>query len=151
MKGAVVASCALLAAILVIAGCGGGDEATASLTHAQFIKQGNTVCKKGEEERGEVLQSAFKLLKPGEEIKKRADQEALVLTALIPQYKKMTTGLKDLGAPSGEQEKVDAIIRAMEATTKHVEDDPAEAFKTVKPFASPNKLNEEYGLTNCVI
>lgn len=151
VKALLSAGLAALVAVLVIAGCGGGgDEATASLPRAQFLKQGNAICKRGEEERSKVLEKAFQQYKPGQKPTK-SQKEDLIFTALVPQYKKMIAGLRELGAPAGDEKQVEAIIDAMEATNKHVEGDPLEAFRTVKPFAKPNKLNEEYGLTSCII
>jgi hypothetical protein len=46
-------TCGVLAVSLFAIGCGGGDdttETTASLTKAQFVKQGNAICENGNRE-----------------------------------------------------------------------------------------------------
>ncbi len=150
MKGALLTVCIALAAVLGIAGCGGDDETSASLTRAEYVKQGNAVCKKAQDERTKALEEAIKTAKPGEELDK-AGKENLVDTALVPQYQEMAKGLDELGTPEGDEAKAEDLVEAMEKSLKDVEAEPLEAFETVKQFAKANAIAEDFGLTNCVI
>ena len=52
-KALVVALVAFAAIAMIVAGCGGGGDSTTdsgSLTKAEFLKQGNAVCAKGNKE-----------------------------------------------------------------------------------------------------
>ena len=150
-KGVFIGLLGLLAVLaLVGTGCGGDEEATASITRSEFLQQGNAICRRGELERGKLLTGAEKLVKPGEELGK-AGKEKLILTAAVNPYRKMTKELKELGAPEGEEEKVEAIIEAMEEAAQKAEDDPLLALESIAPFAKANKLNQEFGLTNCAV
>jgi hypothetical protein len=151
VKGVFLTGCAILAAAaMLFAGCGDSDDATASLTRAEFIKQGNAICKKGEKERGKVLKAAFDLYNQGEKVTRKS-RENLVVNVLVEPYRKMTGQLADLGAPEGDEAKVEAIIKSMEKSAKDAEQEPLTAFDSIAPFAESNKLNKEYGLTSCAI
>lgn len=150
-KGVFIGFLGLLAVMAAVTtGCGGGDDATASISRSEFIQQGNALCRRGELERGKLLQGAEKLVKPGEELGK-AGKEQLVLTAAVTPYRKMTKELEELGAPDGEEEKVEAIIKSMEEAAQKAEDDPLLTLESIAPFVKANKLNQEFGLTSCVV
>jgi hypothetical protein len=131
---------------LVAAGCGGGDDTTESLSKSQFLKQGNAICKKGEEERGKLIIDASGKMKKEASVR---EQEDLVLEVL-PTYENTTRELDDLGAPEGDEEKVDAIVEAMEEAVEKVEANPGSALVASYPFKEPNELVEKYGLKSCV-
>lgn len=130
---------------LVAAGCGGGDD-TESLSKSQFLKQGNAICKEGEEERGKLIIDASGKLKQEASVE---EQEDLVLEVL-PTYEKTTRELDELGAPEGDEEKVDAIVEAMEEAAEKVEANPGTALVANVPFKEANEQVEKYGLKSCV-
>ncbi len=147
-KGAFLALALALAALLAFAGCGGDDE-TSSLTKAEFTKQANAGCKEHEEERGELFEEVTRPLDPNEYTK--ADQELIILEALLPPYERNIENLKSLGAPSGDEQQVEAIIEAMEKSVEKVEDEPIVAIDSTRQFEESNALAEKYGLDACVI
>lgn len=131
---------------LLGAGCGGDDESEA-LTKAQFLKQGNAICKKAEEERGEAINKAAETFK-GKEISLK-EQEDLVLEVL-PTYENATTKLDELGAPEGDEKKVEALVEAMEGAAEQVKASPGTALETSVPFKKANELAKKYGLESCI-
>jgi hypothetical protein len=140
---AAMTATALLA--LVLAGCGGSDDGSDSLTKAAFLKQGNALCQEERKEREKVTEAAL-----AEYMKKetpKAKEEA-VLTVLRG-YEQMTTHLSELGAPEGEEEEVADIIQAMEKGASRAKADPARAFEEFFPFRDANKAVEDYGLSKC--
>lgn len=147
-KGTIAAALAALAALsLIIVGCGGGDS-TASLTKAQYVKQGNAICKKGEEERTALLQSAT------ENVNREftdAEKEKVVTTVFVAPYRQTIEKLKALPSPEGEEEKTEAIVKAMEKGVKELEADPLKGLEDISQFEEPNKLASGYGLDNCVV
>lgn len=143
--------CLLAALSLLFAGCGGGDdETTSSLTRAQFIKQGNAICKKAEEEKGKAIRALLAKVKPNQQFSQER-KEQLVLTVILPPYEQMTEDLKGLGAPEGDEEKVEAIIKEMEKAAKETKADPSVAVTSVREFEEANKLATKYGLTSCIV
>jgi hypothetical protein len=147
-KGTIAAVIAVLTAlVLALAGCGGGDDTT-SLTKAQYVKQANAICKKGEEERSALLQSAT------ENVNREfndAEKEKVVMTVFVPPYRQTIKKLEELPSPEGEEEKVEAITKAMDVAAKKVEADPLKGLEDISQFEEANKLASDYGITNCVV
>jgi hypothetical protein len=147
-KGSLLAVLGFLVAVLAVAGCGGGDE-TSSLTKAEFVKQGNAVCKEKKSEREDLFQTFTKEVGSGDVTK--ADQEALVAEVLQPPYEATIEGLKDLGAPEGDEQQIEAITEAMEKALEKAEANPLVSLRTNIQFAEANALAVKYGLTDCTV
>lgn len=148
-KGAFLALMAvLMAALLAFAGCGGGDETT-SLTKAEFTKQANAACKEHAKERDELFKKVSNEIDASEVTRK--DQEMLISDVLLPPYEKNIESLESLGAPEGDEEKIEALIEAMEGSIEKVEAQPLVALRTTTQFAEPNALAQKYGLDDCVL
>ncbi|HKF83948.1 MAG TPA: hypothetical protein VKB23_13430 [Solirubrobacterales bacterium] len=151
-KGALLAICGLIAAMSLAAfGCGdSSDEATASLTRDQYLAQGNAICKKGTEERGKGYQAAEAKLKPGKVLSKK-EREELVLGVFITPYEKTIAGLEELEAPSGDEQEIAAIIKAMEEAQADVEANPLVGLHSTRQFFDVNAMVQKYGLKDCVV
>jgi len=146
-KGYFLALVAAIAALLALAGCGGGDDTT-TLTKVEFTKQANAGCKEHTKEREELFKEVTSKLDPSEVT--RADQEKLISEVLLPPFEKDIENLKSLGAPAGDEEQVEAIIVAMEKAIKKVEAKPLVALRTTSQFAEAKALAQKYGLDDCV-
>jgi hypothetical protein len=145
---------ALVAVALVVAGCGSDNsttDTTASLTKAEFVKQGNAICKEGNEK----IESEFeKFAKENNLNQKKPPTEAQIEEAaeqfLIPQIRKQVEGLRALGAPSGEEAKVNALLDDVETALEEVEEDPSLlSGEKSEPFEDVNKEARAVGLTTC--
>lgn len=140
---------------LIAAGCGSSDntESTATaLTKAEFLKQGNAICAKGNEEIEEEFETFVKKsnLKKSEE-PSNAEKEEIAENILIPKIQQQIDGIRALGAPEGEEEQVEEILDAAEEALNKVEEDPV-AFiseENNQAFEKVNQLSREYGLTVC--
>lgn len=150
---ALVAALAVLA--ILVAGCGSGSdstgstEGTSSLTKAEFVKKGNAICAKTNEEIEEAFEEFGK--EKGFSKKKepsKAELKEAVETVLIPRISKEIESIRALGPPDEEAEEV--LDGAEEALEKG-EEDPTVFLKpeSAGPFAKVNKLSREYGLTKC--
>jgi hypothetical protein len=145
----------VLAIALIAAGCGGGDDTTsttAALTKAEFLKQGNQVCREGNKEINagfEEFQKKNNLSRTKEPTE--AQKKEVAETVVIPGIAKQVEGVAALEAPSGEEDKVDAIVESAEEALETAEEDPA-AFVGEEgndAFAETDKLASAYGLTAC--
>jgi hypothetical protein len=143
-----------VAVALIVAGCGSDNsttDTTASLTKAEFVKQGNAICKEGNEK----IESEFeKFAKENNLSQKKAPTEAQLEEAaeefLIPQITKQVEGLRALGAPSGEEDKVNALLDDAETALEEVEEDPTLlSGEKSEPFEDVNKEARAVGLTTC--
>jgi hypothetical protein len=131
---------------LVASGCGGGGSS--SLSKAEFSKKATEICKRAESERAELIQAASQKFS-GKKITAAA-QEQIILEAL-PSYEKAAQNIKDLGAPEGEEKKVEALVEAMEEAVENVKADPGTATTGDIPFKKANKAAEEVGANGCAV
>jgi hypothetical protein len=152
-----IALLAAFAAIsMIAAGCGSSDDSTdstssSSLTKAEFLKQGNAICAKGEKE----LNEEFEKFAEEENLSENKQPTKAQLTkateeVFLPIIKEQVEGIRELGAPSGEEEQVDEVVTAAEEALEEGEEDPASLVNEKEdPFAEANKLATDYGLVKC--
>ncbi len=144
----------LIAAGLVWAGCGGSSDSSSevtasSISKGQFIKEADAACKEAEER----IQKDFKtftsenknLANPTE------DQfSELIETVLVANIEQELEDIRALGAPSGDEEKVEAILAARTEGTEEAEAQPKLAVQGTLPgFEKADKLATEYGFKTC--
>lgn len=142
---------ALVALAALVAGCGGGDETTdgtVALTKAEFIEQGDAVCKKGnrlsEKEAEEFAEeNEFELEKASDE-----QLEEAVTEVLVPNLSQQAEELDALGAPEGDEEQVEEIIVSLEGAAEEIEDDPGIVFEG-EVLKEPSELAADYGFKVC--
>jgi hypothetical protein len=148
-KGELAGLGAVAALVLLIAGCGGGGgDTTEALTKAEFIKQGDAICKKGNaaseaEVEKFAKENGFELEKPS-----KSQAEEVVTEVLVPNLQRQAEELDALGAPKGDEAKVDALIASLEEATAEFEKEPASFFKETA-LAKPIRLENAYGFKVC--
>lgn len=141
---------ALAAALAVlVAGCGGGDDETSSLTRQQFVKQANAICQEQTQKRNKVIQDAIADTDQNKLLPK-SEREDIIVEALPP-YAETPEKLEALGAPEGDEEKVEEILEAMEKAAADAKADPSKALTSTEQFEEANKLSGDYGLTSCIL
>jgi hypothetical protein len=142
LRSLTLAGFALLAAGLLAAGCGGGDD---NLTKAEFLKQGNAICKKGDKEIDKAADKTFTS-------KQRPSDATITKFAedtVIPNVQGQIDGLRDLNPPSDDEDQVNAILDEAQSTLDETKDDPTIFASNQDPFKKANKLAKDYGLTEC--
>jgi hypothetical protein len=151
----------LLVATMAIAlfgvGCGGGGSgsstdagsgagspiATSSLSKAQFVEKADEVCNDGSEELGSRIPSL-------QEKKGGPTQEEVLTKALVPAYQIMADKLHELGAPSGDEEKVEAYLAALQKAIDAVKEKHPSSFPEGEVFfRHSNELARSYGIKSC--
>jgi hypothetical protein len=140
-----------MALALLVAGCGGGetsggeDTGASTLTKAQFLRLGNAICAKGNEEIDAVYgRYAGKL--PGEAKMNQVAQEIVP-----PVRRKVVRRLRALDPPPREEKRVEAILAAMEEGIEKGEEDAASLRAAGPAYAFWRAYNMEidYGLVKC--
>jgi hypothetical protein len=147
----IVLGAGALAVALIVVGCGGSssDETSANaISKAAFAKKANAICQKGTER---MASSFAKYLKKGEVTHpSQAVQEELVGEVLVPSVKREIKELQALGAPSGDEDKVNEIITALEEGVETAEGNPeAVTSSSDVVFGIASRLAGEYGLEVC--
>ena len=153
-KGAVALAIGTLAILAIVAaGCGGGggDSSTDAnaIPKAVFIKKADAVCSAGNK-RMEVAFAHF--LEESKNIKhpSKADYEALVGKVVVPNVKREIKEIRAFGAPEGDEDRVEAILEALEEGVETAEDDPKAAVSSSEAiFGISSRLGKEYGLEVC--
>src|SRR5215213_3666562 len=122
---------------VLIAGCGSdggssssdssaasGDEGSAPLSKAAFIKQGDAVC-------AQVPTQFRKALKELEKERQAAGKPPTVppaestTKAVVPALPEAVQGLEELDPPKGDEQQAEAIVAALAAAQKEFEEDPS--------------------------
>jgi hypothetical protein len=140
---------AVMAFAAIAAGCGSSDsttDSTASLTKAEFLKQGNAICAAGNKE----INAGFEELSFDE--KKgptEAQIEEVAEDTVVPSVTKQIGEIRDLGFPSGEEETYETFLDNAEAAVEEVEEDPSSVAGNSDPFADVNKEANAIGLVKC--
>jgi hypothetical protein len=143
----------LVALGALVAGCGSGggdttDSATATLTKAEFIKQGDTICQEANEDNQAEAEEFAE--ENGFELEKASKEqiEEAVGAVLAPSLNKQAEEIGALGAPKGDEKTVEEIVTALEDAAGEIEDNPNLVF-TGKTLKKPNQLAEAYGFKVC--
>jgi hypothetical protein len=151
----IVSIAAVLVAGLVAAGCGSSSSSsstsTVAITKAAFLKQGNAICKKGNQEINAVGKKVFPRNKFSKNKKPTQAQMTQFATAtLIPTIQTEISGVKALGAPKGDEAQVNAIVvSAQSALDKGKQNPTLLVSNNTNLFKHSNQLTNAYGLTAC--
>lgn len=144
-----IAVSAMIAVVLAGVGCGSGDDD--SLSKAEFIEQGNAICKAGEKASdagvAAFIKAEAKKL-PGKKTLNRKGEERMIAEGAVPPLEEMVRELSELDVPDGEEKTVNAIIAKFEDGVAEVSKDTSIAF-TGDPFGEAIEAAEKYGLTSC--
>jgi hypothetical protein len=136
---------------LVVAGCGGGDSSTAagSISKEEFIAKADSICKRGTERIQAALAVALKN-QPNITKVTKGEQEKIVITKMVPSVSREAKELRALGVPDGDDEKVDAMITALEEGVETAERDPQAVTKSSDAiFGIASRIAGEYGAEAC--
>lgn len=141
--------CAIVVALLAVgAGCGGGDDEEA-LSKAEFIKQGDAICKKSGDKVDAAAEERFADLGRNEP-PSAAQIKTFAEDTIIPEISGQLEDLRELPAPEGDDDKVNEIIDAADEALGKVEDDPTVLLEQGgDPFEAANKLASDYGFKEC--
>jgi len=142
---AVVAGVLLVA---LVAGCGGSSDSD-SLTKAEFIKQADAICTKGEKSIEDGAEKFAKENDVNTEKPTEAQKEEVITQVVAPEIRKQGEEIGDLGAPEGDESEVEAIVSAVEEGADELEDKPKLLIEGKNPLTDGSKLAKEYGLKVC--
>ncbi len=152
---------AALAIFAVAAGCGGGDDGDGAakagssddapaLTKAEFIEQGDEICKEASEEYGAGIEEFLTENDVSQAKGPTVEQEEELLAEIVlPRIKVEMEELRELGPPEGEEERVDEIFTGVEDVVAEGESDPSTVAGNENPFADPNAKAKAFGFEVC--
>lgn len=140
----------VVAIVAVVAGCGGdSDSDSSSLTKAEFVKEADAICAKGEKSIEDGAEEFAEENDVDTENPTKAQQEEVIVDVVAPGIRSQAEEIDALGAPSSDEDKVEAIVAAVEEGADELEDDPAQLIEGDNPLAKGSKLAKEFGLEVC--
>jgi hypothetical protein len=138
----------VLAAALFMAGCGGGDDKASTLTKAEFLKQGDAICKKAD--KAQETEFAVYAKAHSKNLETKTGREKLILVAGLRPVLAEAEELAALGVPSGDEKEVEAIVTGIKEAVKKAEKNPQSVEALSKnPFEEVDELSREYGFKIC--
>ena len=152
MSKRLIAMLAGVVAIAVIAaGCGSSSDSTSSsLTKAEYIKQGDAVCKKGSGEIEEEVDTYAKENNISLKSEPSKEQlEAISENVIIPAVQSQLDGLKALGTPSEDEGRSNEVLDALEEGIEKGEEDPGAFVEGKGTLVKANELAKEFGFKVC--
>jgi hypothetical protein len=146
-----------LSAGVLAAGCGDSDDegssstiATSTLSKAQFVKKANVGCERLSEQ-GPAELSAYEKSHPvGEESEGRW-YAGLTKTVVLPLIESEIALIREMGAPAGDEERIEAFLDAEEAAIDEVAGlKELASFREVEErFGPSSRLGRSYGIISC--
>jgi hypothetical protein len=131
-------------------GCGGSDSA---LSKEEFIAKADAICKKADKAQGGEA-AAYQKAHSKElvNLSYYAQIAKLVPVILLPSIEAEAEKIEALGAPSGDEQKIEEFINALHEAIKKAEKAPGSIERppgSGGPFRVPGKLAAEYGFKDC--
>ena len=131
---------------LVVAGCGGGGDdstSTSSLAKPAWIAKADAICQQGNQEIEQAANEQF-----GKQNQEPTDAQIQQFTneSVVPSVQRQIDEIRDLGAPSGDEDQVNKILDTVQADI-----DKAKSAGDVEnsTLADGNALAKQYGLKVC--
>jgi hypothetical protein len=130
---------------------GGVSVQAGSLSKEEFVKRAGAICRLTQERaRGRFLAFAARNRKvPSSGPKLEAKVAEFVDRVGIPTFEEQIEKIRELGAPSGDEEQVEAILAAMRGALQRGHEDPTTVIRSHEDFLEPSRLANEYGLKAC--
>ena len=146
----------LLIAAVTVAGCGSSSNSStttstvATISKAEFVAKGNAICAAGNKTQEAAFNAFAKKtgLKENEQPSKAQQTEA-VNTIVVPSVQTQINAVKNIGAPSGEEQQVASALETAEQELSKVKANPELAFGKESAFIVAGEKLHALGLTKC--
>ncbi|HEU4737328.1 MAG TPA: hypothetical protein VFS48_09925 [Solirubrobacterales bacterium] len=141
---------------MLATGCGGGSDDSSggeSISKEEFAAKADAICKKGNERMEKELFKFLRQNQTGKTLRKPTveQNEKFIVAVLIPNLEREIGEIKALGVPDGDEEKIDALIAALEEGQETAEDDTETVAAGTSDiiFGIASRLAGEYGAEVC--
>ncbi|HET8863445.1 MAG TPA: hypothetical protein VFM94_09370 [Solirubrobacterales bacterium] len=156
-------SALILAVAAVFAGCGGSDDdsgdggssggptvTTSSLSQEEYVKQASAACEKI---RKPLLKevNAYLVKNDSKKVKEGVLVANMSKAVLLPTIEAEIEAVRKLGAPDGDEEEIESILAAQEASVEEVKGvkEAATLEEIESHFIGASKMYQDYGFTAC--
>lgn len=139
---------------LLAAGCGGGDDGDTAtgeaLSKAQFIKRADRICQQAfDAVEGETKEWAREHDIPTDREPSDEVKEELVTEVIVPNLEQQADDVEALGFPSGDEQRVEAVLAALRSGAREVTEKPELVIEGKHVLSEASGLAEDYGFEVC--
>jgi hypothetical protein len=147
----VAVAAGVLAAVVLLAACGGGSGSTADngISKAAYIKEASTICSKAGRKRHLAMEVTEERLAAQGTTSIPLERKELVMKALVPVNRWLVDELLKLEPPSADVAKIEGMLRGFEQGIRKVVGNPSLAFEGTTILTPANVTAEKYGLPEC--
>lgn len=136
--------CTAAVAVVAVAGCG---SSSSGVSKAQFLKQANAICQRGNQVTNAAANKAFP--SSGKQPTPAAIA-SFVRKTDVPEIQRQIDQIRALDKPPADKTKIDAMLALAQADLDRVKADPtALVASNAHPFKNFAALAHPYGLTSC--
>lgn len=138
----------------IFAGCGGDESSSdqtvhaSSLTKARYLKKANELCIKMNSERFAAVEDAAREKEAQQSPIGNADLERLTTEVMLPRISSLSQELAELGAPKGDEQTIEGILKKLDASVAAGEAEP-KRFVDGGLFSPVDDAFANYGLIGC--
>lgn len=137
----------VVAVVAVLAGCGSSDDS--SLSKAEFIKQGDEICKSSSKQIESEAEEFAKENKVDTSNPTKKQQEEVIEEVVAPGLRNEADELEALGTPKEDAAKAEAVLSALDSGVSEVEDEAAAVLSSSNPLEKASRLAGEFGFKSC--
>ncbi len=125
----------------------GGPITTSSISKAEYVEQADAICAQNTKERFAAL-TAYGQKESGASQKERL--AGAVDAVIIPSIEEEAEELRELGAPAGDEDRIEALVFAFEDVARVARANESLLADPVgEKIREARRLGREYGLTEC--
>lgn len=136
-------------------GSDGGDRGDSSAVEAtseskeEYVAKANALCKKRKLQVQADLLRLFKRLSADGPPDPEANASKIVEEGVAPGLEAEVRELRELGAPEGDEDQVEELLTAIEASFGEAREDPEAFVNDPAAFMDTRRLAREYGIDQC--
>ena len=129
---------------------GGGTQQAAPKSKAEFVAMANALCEKQRKQSQAKLSEIFKGSQETEQpSSQQAGMRQIADEAVAPAMEAEAEELRALGAPSGDEEQVEAIATALESVAAEAREDPKAFVMNPNAMKKSEAAADAYGIGAC--
>jgi hypothetical protein len=143
----------LTVTLVAASGCGSGESSTSTISKASFVKRAERICAATTEAVQTEGPIELEKLVDADGVSGKEAEALLIRDWLVPLIRAELDEIRELGTPTGGEDRVEAVLSSLEEVIDRAEEDPRkyldEQVNFERPYREAEKLAAEYGIPDC--